>query len=241
MSMDNSKLSVRGWIVLAFAGGVLSAFAALMMLSPRPHCERFAVSDGPAASGITIDEAFEEVNSTFTLNGKPIDPFILEEFNLWQSDRGNPKTVSLDLLACFASNEYSFESEVSDGGFVKKERGKDLEMGYYLGFFGYRWYGRLSNGMHVVRTYDCGGGSGVFQDVMLLRIERAKGLGPGLKEYDRLLMTIMYSYGLYDSDSRELLVYDDYLMLTEPDEYMIKRFDLANDNKPKIIADFREK
>ena len=79
-------------------------------------------------------------------------------------------------------------------------------------WFGYRYVGRTDDGADVLETSNCGGGSGVFVNLMLVRIERDKGMscnwtqGVIRADRERLVIKKLGEIGLGDRWSGELKV-----------------------------------
>ena len=146
--------------------------------------------------GENIQTLFEEVNTTFKLGGKPLHPKLIQEFEPWLSD-GIPITVSVDVLAAEGTNEY-FESDIEKKGGRYTYRAEENTS------YTYTWLGRLQNGLHVLKTADYGGGSGIFVQLLFIKFEISKGVEGALHNdvsinpYDRILMTIVCNYSLED-------------------------------------------
>ncbi len=99
--------------------------------------------------------------------GSAVHPGCIRELRV---DLADPKPVvaAIDLEGCRSSNRYSsfYETE----GRVLRWRDPD---GDGRGYFQYEYLGVLSNGVHVVRIGESGGGSGVFQKLLFLRTSEA--------------------------------------------------------------------
>ncbi len=109
----------------------------------------------------------KELNESFTFRGKPVQPRAIEDLTTWISDK-HPGPVAIDMEGTDDSNRYYGDVEQQDGttGFHRPSTGKEVFDG--AGFF-YRHVGRLPNGVHVLKTIDNGGGSGVFESVLLVK------------------------------------------------------------------------
>jgi len=144
----------------------------------------------------TAPDYLQEANQKFTYQAKPIDPGLVHEFSSWISDPGMPTTISVDVSAEH-SNEYS-DSDVSinEAGTVCKQGEGE--------FFCYSWIGRLTNGLHVLNVYENGGGSGTFCDLFFVKFDVGQGYTSKGKLYDRLLMSIVRTYGLGDRFSGDI-------------------------------------
>lgn len=144
----------------------------------------------------------KEVDTTFKLNGKPIHPKLIQEFEPWLSD-GSPVTISVDVLAAYGTNEY-FEGD------IKLEEDRVTYGAEDHATFTYKWLGRLQNGLHVLIASDWGGGSGIFMNLLFVKFEISKGVDgyldsdEALKPYDRILMTVVCNYALEDRYDGEI-------------------------------------
>jgi len=99
--------------------------------------------------------------------GAAVHPGCIGELRTKLSDP-KPVVVAIDLEGCRSSNRYSsfYETE----GRVLRWRDPD---GDGRGYFQYEDLGVLSNGIHVVRIAESGGASGLFQNLLFLRIGEA--------------------------------------------------------------------
>lgn len=144
-----------------------------------------------------IHGVLEEANNKFTYQGKPIHPKLVEEFSVWLSDKRNPITVSVDVKEAFNINEYYEEVIKQENGLIRYNR----EEGVY---FAYEWLGKLDNGLNVLRIFDAGGGSGIFQSLFFIKFDLGEGYTDEGEKYQRLLMSIVRSYTLGDRSSAQV-------------------------------------
>lgn len=140
-----------------------------------------------APAGATTAPArrlLQEVNTHFTLEGKPVHPRLLRKFQTFLSDSGPPAVVSVDLLAAAQDdNEYYYPDVKVKDGFVSYNEQDGSE-------FTYKWLGTVRPGLHVVETYYSGGGTGVFMNLYFFRA--SLGTGQGEKgPYAQILLTLM--------------------------------------------------
>jgi hypothetical protein len=85
-----------------------------------------------------------------------------------------PIVAAVDLEGCSHSNKYPDAAEI-DGSTLRWREPESEGKGY----FQYEYLGALSNGVHVLRTAESGGGSGVFQDLLFVRIVRSAVMADG--------------------------------------------------------------
>lgn len=112
-----------------------------------------------------IEVELEEANKHFTFKSKPIHPGCVERFNVGLSDSGPPVVRAVDVESCVSSNELYMDLKVSDGGYVGYEYGSPGEKKY----FGYKYIGKASDGLHVLDTVFSGGGTMVAKTIFLTR------------------------------------------------------------------------
>ena len=103
----------------------------------------------------------------FFFGGNPVHPKIIEEMITWISDSGD-QTVAINLEDSQGSNKYNFYEGLS-ASIENKNLWVKIE--HDDGFFSYDFHGVSDNGIMVLGTAENGGGSGVFQQLMLFRIK----------------------------------------------------------------------
>ena len=103
----------------------------------------------------------------FFFGGNPVHPKIIEEMITWISDSGD-QTVAINLEDSQGSNKYNFYEGLS-ASIENKNLWVKIE--HEDGFFSYDFHGVSDNGIMVLGTAENGGGSGVFQQLMLFRIK----------------------------------------------------------------------
>src|SRR5262245_65278803 len=95
--------------------------------------------------------------------GAAVHPGCLRQLTTDLAD-SRPVVAAVDLEGCSKSNRFADAPE-ADGRILRwKPDAGDR------GFFQYEYLGTLSNGVLVVRTAESGGGSGIFQELLLLRV-----------------------------------------------------------------------
>jgi len=112
-----------------------------------------------------IEPRLKEANKSFTYNGKPIHPGCVEQFNISLADSPPPIVRAVDVAACVTSNEFYMDYKVSDDGYVGYEYQDSGEKKY----FGYKYIGKASGGLHILDTRSSGGGTMVAMTIFLTR------------------------------------------------------------------------
>lgn len=104
---------------------------------------------------------------TYSFTTPPlISPRIVQDLVTWLSDSGN-QIVAIDLEGSQGSNRYY-------GAFEEEGDGASIDFGSEGCFpicFSYRCIGQLDNGVYLLLTSDRGGGSGIFQSLLLVALE----------------------------------------------------------------------
>ena len=114
-----------------------------------------------------------------------------------------PVAAAVDLEGCKRSNRFADAPEID--GTVLRWRQPD---GGDRGIFQYEFLGALSNGVLVVRTAESGGGSGVFQELLFLRITPSTVLEDGAARA-REALTMVGSESLGDRDQASITLSGD--------------------------------
>ena len=142
----------------------------------------------------------DEARATFTYKGLRIHPVLVHKFFGWMSDDAPPVVVTVDVTAASrAKNEFDpatvkvinkITQAMLSGSADEQE------------WFGYQYIGGLTNGTQVLETFYGGGGSGIFQDVVLVRFSVTD---------EHLLMTVVAIQPLGDRTPCALSVSDDHI------------------------------
>lgn len=125
-----------------------------------------------------------------------INPMILEDLCGWISDTGD-EIVSVDVLQANNSNRYFGKVTVTDGetdAIVRTDRCDGS-------FFAYQYLGCSFSGLHLLRTWSSGGGSGVFCEILLvtLNAESAIKINPDrANKVDRFIVKKIGAISLGD-------------------------------------------
>ncbi|MBM4024531.1 MAG: hypothetical protein FJ280_03890 [Planctomycetes bacterium] len=116
-----------------------------------------------AASAGASTDLVEDAAAGFTCHGVPIHPKLVELFHGWLSDNAPPVILRVDVSAAMeARNQFragDVERRDTTISFARPDGGR----------FGYRYLGRLTTNACVVATFNHGGGTAVFAEVLLLR------------------------------------------------------------------------
>ena len=123
--------------------------------------------------------------------GSAVHPGCIRELRADLADE-KPVVAAVDLEGCRRSTRYSSSYETD--GSVLRWRDPDTDGG---GYFQYEYLGVLSNGIHVVRIGESGGGSGFFEDLLFLRSNEATVSEDG-RQRARQVLTLVGSETLGD-------------------------------------------
>ena len=116
--------------------------------------------------------------------GSPVHPGCIRELRTELAD-SQPVVAAVDLEGCTHSNRYSSSYE-KDGRVLRlRDAGPDAR-----GYFQYEYLGALSTGVHVVRFVESGGGSGSFDGLLFLRIEKTTVLEDGRQRPREMLLLV---------------------------------------------------
>jgi hypothetical protein len=160
---------------------LLLVLCLVLVWAGRAQGEKLSLAAPPAL----VKQLLQEVNAHFTIQGKAIDPRLVEKFQTFLSDSGPPAVITVDLLAAAQNgNEYYAPDVKVQDGLVSVAH-KDPEGSS----FAYTWLGTVQPGLHVVKTLYSGGGTGVFMNLYFFRTSIGTGRdakGP----YNQVLMTL---------------------------------------------------
>jgi hypothetical protein len=154
----------------------------------------------------------------FAFNGKPIHPLLIRKFEPWVSDARPPIITEVNLSAAWDSNEYAANFKTDSDGTVSLAIPEGAS-------FSYLPLGTSRKGIHILRTFSSGGGTGVFQAVLLLRTQtRVAYLADGIKSGEQVFLQVLRRFPLGDRDDAEIIVKRDRVIIgksryrTEPVE-----------------------
>ena len=125
--------------------------------------------------------AMDENSAKYFFTKEPfIHPKIIEDISTWVSDDGE-QVVAINLLESMDTNRYFGDIKINGGNapFVFYENTDQCEetncpMG--APSFGYRLIGITSSDAYILFTESRGGGSGHFRNLLLVSLEKDKGL-----------------------------------------------------------------
>jgi len=108
----------------------------------------------------------------FSVNGEPIHPKIIQALSTWMSDSGD-QIVSINLYDSQNSNRFCCKNNIKSRKTLKNPI---IYFSKENQEFGYQYIGRTKSGIDIICTYEYGGGSGIFESIMLLKIEDDYGI-----------------------------------------------------------------
>jgi uncharacterized protein len=104
-----------------------------------------------------------------------ISPRIINDLSVWQSDQGD-QVVAINLTDSQGSNRYFGDVDTKRDGastYVSFRTPGDTP-GEQDAEFGYTHVGRTASGIDVLRTRESGGGTGIFEQLLLVKLERSE-------------------------------------------------------------------
>jgi hypothetical protein len=108
------------------------------------------------------------IKSPYSFSIPPyIHPEIIKDLSSWLSDTGD-QVVAINLLDSQGSNRYAGQidvEQVPEGFSIVSVAGNEES-------FGYQYLGEMTSGVHVLRTSQWSGGSGIFESLLFLVFER---------------------------------------------------------------------
>lgn len=147
----------------------------------------------------------------FLVEGRLIHPACIYALSCRLSDL-RPIAAAVDVRGCEESDEYS-------GGEVSRLRGgvwyRDPEA-LGQGYFAYWYVGTTSRGVDVLTTAWSGGGSGIFMDVIFVRLDRRTYFNFDKME-SRWIVTSLGQVNLGDRSDKDVSLEGDTVVLRSPD------------------------
>jgi hypothetical protein len=146
---------------------------------------------GPAL----IRKQLADLHRSFTYKGKLIHPRAIKDLVSWVADP-LPGPVVVDVAGTFETNRYFGEYKTQENGLVSIDLAQ--QMIEEKGSFSYRHLGRLANGYHVLHVYDWGGGSGIFECILLVEARIDYEYFDGGRRRNQLLLRRRGQFGIGD-------------------------------------------
>jgi hypothetical protein len=149
---------------------------------------------GNHAIPASLREQLKEANEHFSFRGKPINPLAVHELLPWLSDK-LPGPVAIDIAGTYGSNRYAGQYTKEKDGTVSIDL-KDPDRSSAgdaatAGYLRYKRLGVLANGIHVLRTWENAGGSGLFNSLLLVRfVVDYEYTGDGSRRYRLVLWRV---------------------------------------------------
>lgn len=163
----------------------------------------------------SVENKLVEANKKFTFNGKAIPPDCIQKFNVSLSDSGPPTVRAIDVESCVRSNESQISYQISDDGYMGYEYVNEGEKSY----FGYKYVGKASGGLHVLDTVYSGGGTMVAKTIFLTRfgIDKYKSFNEDgtINVEKRLIMKCIGQIVRGDRDIGKIEIKNDEIILGE--------------------------
>jgi hypothetical protein len=140
--------------------------------------------------------AVRQATRRFEFGGRPIHPKLVQQFEGWLSDTGPPVVVTVDVSAAAkARNAYSVDAVKVDGRGTWYAAGEKEH-------FGYRYLGHMQEGTCVLLTWEWGGGSASFSDLLLVQFREHA-------EHHHLLMDVVALHPLGGRNEKHVTISPD--------------------------------
>jgi len=172
---------------LALAPGFGPAVACLASVTAAFRYEFHGVIGMHLLSLTPRDAPVRSLTNTRYSFSKPefVNPMVLADLHGWMSDTGD-QVVSINVPGANTSNRYFATVTVTDKGTYPVVSARQNEQS-----FSYQYLGCSFSGVHLLRTWSSGGGSGVFCDIMLVTLgtESAAEIDPSaVKKVERFVV-----------------------------------------------------
>jgi hypothetical protein len=155
----------------------------------------------------SAEESQADAQREFRFHGKPVHPLLVKQFEPWLSDERPPITTEVNLTAAWDSNQYAAEFKTDSNAVVSVSLPDGSS-------YSYQHLGILRDGIHVLRTFESGGGSGVFEAVLFVRLRTGRAyLADGVKQGQQVFMQVVRRYPLGDRDEAEVVVKQDLVVV----------------------------
>lgn len=133
-------------------------------------------------------------SSKYSLKSREwVNPRIIEDLVGWISDSGD-QIVSVNIAESNNSNRYfgTITHDESTNGFPRVTSTHDG------GWFSYQYLGKSFSGVHLIRTWSNGGGTGIFCDVVMVTLSLDTFFGHTGKKKNRFVIKLIGSLPLGD-------------------------------------------
>lgn len=148
--------------------------------------------------------------------GNPVHPAIVRALLTDLADP-LPTVAAIDLEGATRGNVCHAKVQERDGGWIYIGDSREDRSGWFM----YRQLGVTPGGIHVVQTALSGGGSGVFCDLLFLKLEEQNETYQGKVRRQELLKRVG-SYGLGDRDDG-IVALEGRRVIVGPSKYRPKR------------------
>ena len=160
--------------------------------------------------GLFDEDQAGEHTGGFTVDGRAIHPGCIWELGASIADP-LPRIAAIDVKGIDRSNKYANSTIARGQDWVEL---RDADVLGTNAFFRYKPLGTLSNGTWALRTEECTGGTGVFMNVLLVRLERDR-----VYDHDRcrwrIVLKAVGSIGLGDRDDGTVELKGDAIILSK--------------------------
>jgi hypothetical protein len=157
-------------------------------------------------SALTAENS-EIPGADFRFHSKPIHPLLIKQFEPWISDSRPPITVEVNLTAAWDSNEYSADFKTGSNGVVSVHLPDSAT-------YAYQHLGILRDDIHVLRTFDSGGGSGLFEALLFVRFRTGTTyLADGINQGQQVFLRVLRRFPLGDRDAAEVELKQDHVVV----------------------------
>lgn len=151
-----------------------TAFPGILLVLVLASCVSGAArSQGDGVNGSVsgtagLPEGLTDNDGFLRFRGKVIHPGAFRDLSIWISDT-EPTVTAVDLEGCQDTERYSLAEPKIKKKAVCLYDEKQKVFSNRPPFFAYEYIGVLSDNVHVVKTAECGDGTGIFMSLLLVR------------------------------------------------------------------------
>lgn len=133
----------------------------------------------------------KKLKFSFENNNRLIHPLIVKSLQTQLCDT-DPIHMSVNLYGAMRANQFHHPVEERNGWFIVNQKDKES--------FGYKFIGKTKEGIHILHTWDWGGGSGVFNNLVFLEFSSKKIITniDDYKKGDAIILSILGEMSLGD-------------------------------------------